>query len=194
MFNRISLKNSNIVFLIIMFSLLFTTSTFSQISVINKTVNFGMKAADSRTINTVIIHSTFNNSGGAKYDIDLIIKQFSFYGVSSHYLIGRDGTIYQLVDEKNIAYHAGNSKLPNGMSGINNYSIGIEIVTSYVEAPVSIQMKSLLSLVKDIQSRHKIDYILRHSDIAPGRKTDPWNFDWEGFLQNLSETKSQLPE
>jgi N-acetyl-anhydromuramyl-L-alanine amidase AmpD len=194
MFNRINLNNSGIVFSILFFLLLITTSTFSQISVIKKPVNFGMKPTDSRTINTVIIHSTFNNSGGAKYDIDLIIKQFSFYSVSSHYLIGRDGAIYQLVDEKNIAFHAGKSILPNGMSGINNYSLGIEIVTSFDEAPVSVQMKSLVDLVKDIKSRYKIEYILRHSDIAPGRKTDPWNFDWDGFLQNLSETKSQLPE
>ena len=194
MFNRINLNNSGIVFFILFFLLLITTTAFSQITVIKKTVNFGMKTADNRTINTVIIHSTFNNSGGAKYDIDLIIKQFSFYGVSSHYLIGRDGTIYQLVDEKNTAFHAGKSILPNGMSGINNYSLGIEIVTSYDEAPVAEQMKSLVNLVNDIQRRYKIDYILRHSDIAPDRKTDPWNFDWKGFLQNLSETKAQMQQ
>ncbi len=187
MINQRTLNQYRIIFSIIIFSVLIPTTVFSQLLVVKKTVLFGMRAAEKRSINTVIIHSTFNNSGGEKYDINLIIKQFSFYNVSSHYLIGRDGTIYQLVDEKNIAFHAGISKMPNGMCGVNNFSLGIEIVTSFEETPTVEQMQSLINLVKDIQKRHKINYILRHSDIAPNRKTDPWNFDWEVFLKNLSD-------
>lgn len=162
-----------------------------KLEVINKPVNFGMRPASNRNVNSIIIHSTFNNSGGEKYDIDLVIKQFSRYGVSSHYVIGRDGCIYLLVKEQNVAYHAGNSQLPNGQTNVNTLSIGIEIMTSFEEAPTEEQIQALVLLVKDIQKRHKIEFILRHSDIAPMRKTDPWNMDWEGFLKRIEETKSE---
>lgn len=175
---------------IIIVFLFSSTTALSQINVVNKTVNFGMKTVDQRTIDVIIIHSTFNNSGGSKYDVDLIIKQFSHYNVSSHYLIDRTGIIYLLVDEKNIAYHAGVSKLPNGRTGLNSCSLGIELVNSFDESPTEEQFNSLIKLVKDIQKRHNISYILRHSDIAPVRKTDPWNFDWERFLLCISKTES----
>jgi N-acetyl-anhydromuramyl-L-alanine amidase AmpD len=158
--------------------------------IIDKKVNFGWRKSSTRKINSVIIHSTFNNSGGEFYDIELIIKQFSNYKVSSHYLIGRNGDIYRLVNEENIAFHAGISRLPDGTSNINEHSIGIELVTSFTEAPTEIQIKSLIELVNDIKNRHNIKFILRHSDIAPDRKTDPWNFDWETFLLMLKNSEN----
>jgi len=143
----------------------------------------GFRVTTTRNIDVIVIHSVFNNSGGDIYDIDLIRKQFSRYGVSAHYLIGRDGNVYRLVDEKNVAYHAGKSSLPDGRTGINSCSIGIELVCSFTEPITEPQMESLVKLTKEIQSRYKIKYVLRHSDIAPGRKTDPWNFDWEKYNQ-----------
>lgn len=151
--------------------------------IIDKKVNFGWRKSSSREINSIIIHSTFNNSGGEFYDIDLVIKQFSIYKVSSHYLIGREGNIYLLVNEENTAFHAGKSSLPDGTTNVNEHSIGIELVTSFTESPTEAQIHSLIELLNDIKSRHTIKYILRHSDIAPERKTDPWNFDWETFLK-----------
>jgi len=161
-----------------------------SLNIINKKVNFGYAENSNRTINSVIVHSTFNNSGGEKYDIDLVIKQFSLYGVSAHYVIGRDGKIYQLVDEKDNSYHAGKSSLPDGTTNVNSCSIGIELMTSYTESPTEEQSKALLALINNIKKRYSIKYVLRHSDIAPVRKTDPWNFDWEAFKKRLEETKN----
>jgi N-acetyl-anhydromuramyl-L-alanine amidase AmpD len=146
-----------------------------------------MRQKENRTIDAIIVHSVYNATGGDKYDIDLVIKQFSHYGVSSHYVIGRNGEIYRLVDEKNISFQAGKSSLPDGRTNVNSYSIGIELITTKdsLDAPTEWQIKSLTSLVKDIQSRHKINYVLRHSDIAPGRKSDPWNMKWEEFLKGI---------
>jgi N-acetyl-anhydromuramyl-L-alanine amidase AmpD len=160
----------------------------SELKIIDKTVNFGMRPAENRMIDAVIIHSVYNASGGDKYDIDLVINQFLQYGVSSHYIIGREGNIYRLVDEKNVSFQAGKSSLPDGRSNVNSCSIGIEIITSKdsLDSPTEYQIKSLTALVKDIQSRYKINYVLRHSDIAPGRKTDPWNMNWEEFLKEIS--------
>lgn len=156
-----------------------------SLRIVNKKVNFGFAESQNRNIDAIIVHSTFNNSGGEFYDIDLVIKQFSQYGVSAHYVIGRDGAIYNLVDEKNVSYHAGKSSLPDGRTNVNSCSIGIEIMTSFKESPTEQQINALLLLVNNIKKRYKINYILRHSDIAPSRKTDPWNMDWESFKKKL---------
>ncbi len=175
--------------LIILFILSISTSLYSfasdSLNIINKKVSFGFAPNSNRSVNSVIVHSTFNNSGGDKYDIDLVIKQFSTYGVSAHYVIGRDGKIYQLVDEKDNSYHAGKSSLPDGTTNVNSCSIGIELMTSYTESPTKEQEAALLNLINNIKKRYSIKYVLRHSDIAPVRKTDPWNFDWESFKKQL---------
>lgn len=183
-------------FYIILFCLLlgFQWLNAQSPEIISKKQNFGFAVADNRKIDVVIIHSTFNNSGGEHYDIDLIIKQFSRYKVNAHYVIGREGEIFNLVDEKNIAYHAGKSSLPDGRTGINSCSIGIELMSSFSEAPTEAQIIALTALVNDIKSRHKIKYILRHSDIAPGRKTDPWNMDWEDFIRRMDISHFRVPE
>lgn len=162
----------------------FFTSTSAQI--IDKKMSVGFKTVNARNIDVLIIHSVFNNSGGEYYDIDLIIKQFAKYGVSAHYLVGREGEIYRLVEEKNVAYHAGKSSLPDGRTAVNSCSLGIEMVCSFTEPITEQQMEALVKLTKDIQSRYKINYVLRHSDIAPGRKTDPWDFDWERYKQLIA--------
>lgn len=159
------------------------------LNIINKKVNFGYEKASNRSIDAVIVHSTFNNSGGDFYNIDLVIKQFSTYKVSAHYVIGRDGKIYQLVDEKDLSYHAGKSSLPDGRTNVNTCSIGIELMTSYTEGPSEQQITALLSLITDIKKRYQINYVLRHSDIAPGRKTDPWNMNWDAFKEKLEKNK-----
>jgi N-acetyl-anhydromuramyl-L-alanine amidase AmpD len=165
----------------------------SELKIVDKTVNFGMRSAENRNIDAIIVHSVYNASDGDKYDVDLVIKEFSHYGVSSHYIIGRDGTIYRLVDEKNISFQAGKSSLPDGCTNVNSCSIGIELITSKdsLDAPTKLQIKSLTALVKDIQSRYKIKYVLRHSAIAPSRKTDPWNMNWEDFLKTIEDKKSE---
>jgi N-acetyl-anhydromuramyl-L-alanine amidase AmpD len=146
-----------------------------------------MRTVPNRNIDAVIVHSVYNKSSDDKYNVDLIIKQFSNYRVSSHYIIDREGTIFQLVKEKDISFQAGKSCLPDGRTGVNSCSIGIELITTKdsLDAPTSKQVKSLVLLVKNIKSRYKIKYVLRHSDIAPGRKTDPWNMNWDDFLKQV---------
>ena len=97
--------------------------------------------------------------------------------VSSHYLIDRDGRVIQLVDENQRAWHAGESYW-GGHSDMNSASIGIELVNNGKEPFPPAQIKSLLSLLSEIQSRHKIPRgnFLGHADVAPGRKTDPSAF------------------
>jgi N-acetyl-anhydromuramyl-L-alanine amidase AmpD len=91
-----------------------------------------------------------------------------------------------LVNEKNVSFHAGKSKLPNGQTNLNASTIGIEIMTSFNESPTEQQIVSLTLLVNDIKKRYNIEYVLRHSDIAPDRKTDPWNMNWDEFIKGLN--------
>jgi N-acetylmuramoyl-L-alanine amidase len=172
-----------------LFLFIYSLSVSAQkgFKIIEKPICFGMRTTHNRSIDAVIIHSVYNKSGGDKYDVDMVINQFANYRVSSHYIIGREGAVYQLVKEKDIAFQAGKSSLPDGRTGVNSCSIGIELITTKdsLDAPTEKQIKSLTLLVKDIKSRYKIKYVLRHSDIAPGRKTDPWNMNWEDFLKKI---------
>lgn len=106
--------------------------------------------------------------------------------VSAHYVIDRNGDVYQLVCESKRAWHAGKSSW-KGQEGLNKSSIGIEIVNLGNEPFPKAQMESLKELAKDICLRHKIlsHNVLGHSDVAPSRKVDPGDyFDWSYLAQN----------
>jgi N-acetylmuramoyl-L-alanine amidase len=104
--------------------------------------------------------------------------------VSSHYLIYEDGSIHQLVAEKQRAWHAGQSCW-EGERDMNSVSIGIEIANGgpdFGSPPFAdAQIDAVIALAQDIIARHKIppQRILAHSDIAPLRKADPGEyFPW----------------
>lgn len=144
-------------------------------------VKTGYREASNRSIDIIILHST-HNVGVDSFSILGVLKQFKSYGVSAHYIIGRNGEIYYTVDEHNVAYHAGQSQLPGtNRTNLNTNSIGIEIINTPSTPPTDAQYQALQHLVLELKKRHPIQHVLRHSDIAPGRKTDPWQFNWEVF-------------
>ena len=104
--------------------------------------------------------------------------------VSAHYMIDEDGAVTRLVDEGARAWHAGVACW-RGMRDVNGRSIGIELVNpgdefGYRPYPEA-QMAALENLARDILSRQPIEArnVVGHSDVAPGRKTDPGElFDW----------------
>ncbi len=69
--------------------------------------------------------------------------------------------------------------MPDGRKNVNDFSIGIELDGTMTSGFTDAQYTSLRALIADIKTRNKISSIVGHSDIAPGRKTDPWQFDWE---------------
>lgn len=108
-------------------------------------------------------------------------------GVSSHYTIDEDGTVYQHVDEKNRAWHAGISRWQN-MRDINAVSVGIEIVNPGHEfgyrAFPDAQIEAVKKLCLDVMSRYDIEDVLAHSDVAPDRKQDPGElFPWKELAE-----------
>lgn len=146
--------------------------------IVNRLMTSGFKEASDRKIDTIIVHTSYNAIGDDPHDIDDIIKQYKQYEVSAHYLIGRDGTIYRLVKEENIAWHAGVSKMPDGRTNINDFSIGIEVVNTKDGKFSDAEYQALNRLIGDLWKKYPIKNILGHDDIAPGRKTDPWGIDW----------------
>lgn len=143
--------------------------------------HFSTRKSDA-VIDTIILHHTALNNSEEVFKIFKNPKT----EVSSHYLIDRDGTIYQFVDEKKKAWHAGLSFWGDRKS-INDYSIGIELDNNGSEEFTHELMESLVELCHGIMSRHEINpnYILAHGDVAPGRKVDPSHlFDWKFLAQN----------
>lgn len=100
--------------------------------------------------------------------------------VSAHYLIDRDGTVLSLVDEGARAWHAGAGEWL-GEGDVNSRSIGVELVNSGAEPFAEPQMQALELLLRELLDRHGLvpQAVIGHSDMAPGRKSDPGpRFDW----------------
>lgn len=102
--------------------------------------------------------------------------------VSAHLLINRQGEITQFVPFVKRAWHAGKSFF-QGREWCNNFSIGIELEGADdlpFEKPQYEQLAKVIHLLKEVYPNISRERIVGHSDIAPGRKTDPGpEFDWK---------------
>jgi AmpD protein len=98
--------------------------------------------------------------------------------VSSHFFIRRDGTLVQFVPCRKRAWHAGTSSW-RGRPACNDYSVGIELEGTDDRAYAAPQYAMLARVAKALCGRYPIRDMVGHSDVAPGRKTDPGPaFDW----------------
>lgn len=132
---------------------------------------------NDRKPNFVVLHHTSDDT------VDQALRTLTdpLRSVSAHYLIGRDGKIFQLVDERARAWHAGESKW-GADTDINSASLGIELDNNGREPFADAQIAALLDLLADIKQRYRIPAanFLGHADVAPGRKVDPSRyFPWK---------------
>lgn len=98
--------------------------------------------------------------------------------VSAHFFIRRDGTLLQYVSADDRAWHAGASCW-RGRERCNDFSIGIELEGSDTQPFEAAQYERLSALVGTLCRHYPIEDVVGHSDIAPGRKTDPGPFfEW----------------
>jgi AmpD protein len=105
--------------------------------------------------------------------------------VSAHFLVRRDGALVQFVPCAKRAWHAGVSAW-RGRERCNDFSIGIEVEGTDESPFEPIQYASLAALTRALRSAYPIADIVGHSDVAPGRKTDPGaHFDWGRFRASL---------
>tara|TARA_B100001057_G_C22776166_1_gene921645 strand:- start:124 stop:828 length:705 start_codon:yes stop_codon:yes gene_type:complete len=147
----------------------------------NYSPNFSKKQRSKKDIKYVIIHYT-----GMQSEIESINRlKNSKTKVSCHYLINRKGIVTQMVNDKNIAWHAGKSRWKQNVN-LNSSSIGIELVNKGhqfgYEKFSKKQIQSLISICRTLKKKYRIknENFLGHSDIAPLRKIDPGEkFPWK---------------
>ena len=157
------------------------------------------KRPDNTTIDTIVIHNIslppneFGACGtdGVHYVKALFTNQLDWAAhpyfqtikgaeVSAHLFIERDGAITQFVNFNDRAWHAGRSSYL-GRPECNDYSIGIELEGSDFVSFTAEQYDTLAAVIAAIYSAYPKTrrHLTGHSDIAPGRKTDPGDyFEW----------------
>jgi len=147
----------------------------------NYSPNFSRKKRSNNSIKIIVIHYTGMQS--ERESLSWLCNPRS--QVSSHFLIGQNGKVYRLVNDNNVAWHAGKSCWKNFIN-INNNSIGIELVNKgHQFGYTNFKKKQILNLIKICKiliKKYKIKNknFVGHSDIAPLRKKDPGEkFPWE---------------
>jgi AmpD protein len=106
--------------------------------------------------------------------------------VSAHFLVRRDGEPVQFVPVGRRAWHAGASRW-RGRGGCNDFSIGVELEGLDTAIFEDAQYESLARLVRALRATLPLRHGAAHSDVAPGRKSDPGaGFDWRRFLALLA--------
>ena len=106
--------------------------------------------------------------------------------VSAHFLVRRDGEIVQFVPCGRRAWHAGASSW-RGRERCNDFSIGVELEGTDEVAFEDAQYRSLAALTDALAGKYPLAHVAGHSDVAPGRKTDPGPcFDWSRYRVAVS--------
>lgn len=134
---------------------------------------------DVRRPTLIVVHFTQQDS--VQQSLRTLSTGNSHGPVSSHYLIGKDGSLYQLVADEHRAWHAGAGSW-RGMSDVNSFSIGIELDNNGSEPFTGPLIDSLIVLLEDLVTRWNIprEAVIGHSDLAPTRKVDPGPlFPWK---------------
>ena len=137
------------------------------------------KNFDERRPVVIVLHYTEQDS--VEQSLDTLRSRNSGGRVSSHYLLGKDGKIYQLVSDAKRAWHEGAGSW-GAITDVNNASIGIEIDNDGKSPFPDAQIDSLIVLLRDLTTRLRIPptQIIGHSDLAPTRKIDPGPlFPWK---------------
>ena len=141
------------------------------------TTNFNL-----RKPNYVVIHHTAQDSTAQT------LKTFTLprTQVSAHYVIGRDGQVYHLLNDYLRAWHGGVARWGNN-TDLNSCSIGIELDNNGAEPFAEAQITSLLHILAGLKKTYGIPpaNFIGHADIAPSRKNDPSaRFPWKRLADN----------
>lgn len=126
-------------------------------------------------------------SGSLDCSCDESFEDLDGLEVSSHFFIDRVGEVSQFVSAEDRAWHAGISEF-NGRQNCNDFSVGIELEGCDKECFSGAQYKALAELSAVLLRKYNIarDGVVGHSEIAPGRKTDPGPFfKWDKFYRLL---------
>lgn len=129
----------------------------------------------------VVIHAT--EQASAAESLDTLRRAHGTGRVSAHYLVGRDGALYQLVADERRAWHAGGGRWGT-ITDVNSSSIGIELDNDGGAPFPEAQIAALVALLDDLCTRLDIPrtQVIAHADLAPTRKRDPSaRFPWSAL-------------
>jgi len=130
------------------------------------------------------VHRLFTNS--LDCDAHPYYQQLRGVQVSAHWLIARDGALWQYVSAQHRAWHAGASRWL-GRDNCNDFSVGIELEGLEGDTFETSQYETLASLCAALAARHPVQAIAGHEHVAPARKRDPGpGFDWPLLQRMLS--------
>lgn len=140
-------------------------------------INFNL-----RKPNIVVLHHTAQNS------CQQTIETFTNVNreVSAHYVICKDGIVFQMINDYLRGWHAGAGSWGN-VTDVNSSSLGIEIDNNGAETFTDVQIESLRKLLLYLKKTYNIpaQNFIAHSDVAPGRKVDPNKyFPWESLAKD----------
>ena len=138
---------------------------------------------DQRRPVVIVLHYTEQDS--VEESLHTLRTRNAGVPVSSHYLVGDDGTIYQLVADAHRAWHAGGGRWGT-ITDLNSASIGIELDNDGREPFSEPQLQALLRLLDDLTTRLRIprSQVIGHADLAPARKIDPGAlFPWRRLAE-----------
>ena len=134
-----------------------------------------------RRIDMVVLHSTAGTRQGDLYTLSGRDRR---HLVSAHYYVTKLGEIFQLVQDKDIAWHAGVSYW-QGEANCNRFSLGIELenLNDGKDKYPQSQLDAALWLMQTKVHQYRIprSRFVRHLDVAPRRKVDPRAFPWDSF-------------
>ena len=113
--------------------------------------------------------------------------------VSAHFLIRRDGALWQFVSCEDRAWHAGASSFQR-RDNCNDFSIGVELEGLEGDTFEPAQYDGLRALLCALSEQYRLRHLAGHSDVAPGRKIDPGpGFEWHRLSDVASQLNLELP-
>ncbi len=143
-------------------------------------------------IDCVVLHAT---AGGLSGTLAWFSNPNS--GVSAHYVVAKNGQVYQMVEERRKAHHAGVSDF-QGRQDFNRFSVGIEIVNKNdgLDPYPPDQFEAVVALVNYLVVRYNIErkWIVTHADISTAGKTDPRQFAVLELLGRIYDPEANLPD
>ena len=138
---------------------------------------------DARRATIIVLHATEQDS--VAQSLHTLRTRNSGGRVSSHYLVGADGALFQLVEDSRRAWHAGGGSWGT-IDDLNSASIGIELDNDGASPFPPAQIDALLRLLDDLCGRLRIPRhaVIAHADMAPTRKRDPGpQFPWRRLAE-----------
>lgn len=156
-------------------------------NIIQKPLPHHSSRGDSK-ISAIILHYPAPNLLFEEpYSVEAVHDLLTKEKLSYHYYVTKQGEIYQFVQDKDKAWHAGVSNL-HGVENCNLFSIGVCLENNGGEHYPAGQMSACMDLCRELAAKYKIPHnrIVGHCHVSPDRKVDPGpKFDWYDFFFGL---------